>query len=73
MQSPHVRKRNIIKGGLYIILLTCFFQKGVLEGVLEKNPFLSAQNWLNKKRFEISNPERKEDHHPKPKSHNVGS
>ena len=29
------------------------FQKGVREGVLEKETFLLTKNWLNKKKFEI--------------------
>ena len=32
MQSPHVRKRNIIKGGLHIILLICFLSEGCPRG-----------------------------------------
>ena len=71
MQSPHFRKRNIIKGGLHIILLICFLSEGWPQRAILENPFPSAKNWLNKKKFEILNLERKENHHPVIKPHNV--
>ena len=62
---------SLDKSIIYIILLICFLSEGWPQRAILENPFPSAKNWLNKKKFEILNLERKENHHPVIKPHNV--
>ena len=50
-----------------------FFQKGVREGVLEKKTLSFDEKLVKQEEVWNLNPERKEDHQPVIKSHNVGS